>query len=81
MVGKGFPRTIQRYPQILHDCRELKRITASEQVNDGASTPAAAAAATEAVQVDYVIASISTLDCLDIDYVRTRIIKDTFSSS
>ncbi|GBP25964.1 hypothetical protein EVAR_84523_1 [Eumeta japonica] len=27
------------------------------------------------------IASASTLDCMDVDYVRTPIIKDTFSST
>ncbi|GBP64061.1 hypothetical protein EVAR_44144_1 [Eumeta japonica] len=44
----------------LHDCRGRKRMKASEQINDGASTPAVGA--TEAMQVDDVIASISTLD-------------------
>ncbi|GBP72936.1 hypothetical protein EVAR_41152_1 [Eumeta japonica] len=39
----------------------------SEQINDGASTPAAGAA--EAMQVDDVIASTSTLGCIDIDYI------------
>ncbi|GBP32578.1 hypothetical protein EVAR_23990_1 [Eumeta japonica] len=62
-----------------HDCRGRKRMKVSEQINDGTSTPAAGA--TQAVQVDDLIASISTLDYIDIDYVRTPDIKDTFSSS
>ncbi|GBP47712.1 hypothetical protein EVAR_14243_1 [Eumeta japonica] len=45
----------------------------SEQINDGASTPAAGA--TESMQVGDVIASISTLGCMDFDYVQTPIIK------
>ncbi|GBP80213.1 hypothetical protein EVAR_100090_1 [Eumeta japonica] len=36
---------------------------ASEQINDGASAPAAGA--TEVIQVDDVIASTSRLDCID----------------
>ncbi|GBP21434.1 hypothetical protein EVAR_12035_1 [Eumeta japonica] len=40
-----------------------KRMKVSEQINDGASTPAAEP--TEAMQVDDVITSISTLDCVD----------------
>ncbi|GBP29699.1 hypothetical protein EVAR_13622_1 [Eumeta japonica] len=52
---------------------------ASEQINDGTSTPAAGA--TEATQVEDVTASISKRDCIDIDYAQTTIIKDTFSSS
>ncbi|GBP96162.1 hypothetical protein EVAR_70074_1 [Eumeta japonica] len=39
----------------LPDWRERKRMKASEQINDGTSTPAAEA--TEAMQVDDVIAS------------------------
>ncbi|GBP64458.1 hypothetical protein EVAR_46222_1 [Eumeta japonica] len=52
---------------------------ASEQINDDAITPAAEA--TEVMQVDDVIASTSTLDCIDIDYVRTPIIKDIVISN
>ncbi|GBP07399.1 hypothetical protein EVAR_4772_1 [Eumeta japonica] len=47
------------------DCLKCKIMKVSEQINDGASTPAAVA--TEAVQADDVIASISTLDCIDVD--------------
>ncbi|GBP34352.1 hypothetical protein EVAR_7404_1 [Eumeta japonica] len=50
-----------------------------KQINNGARTPAIGA--TEAMQVDDVIVSIPTLNCIDIDYERTQIIKDTFSSS
>ncbi|GBP76754.1 hypothetical protein EVAR_58478_1 [Eumeta japonica] len=46
---------------------------ASEQIDEGASTPAPRA--TEAVQVDDVVASTSTLDCTDVDYVRISILK------
>ncbi|GBP16455.1 hypothetical protein EVAR_10031_1 [Eumeta japonica] len=51
--------------KILHDCRGRKRVKACEQINDGASTPAAGA--TETMQVDGVIAYISALNCIDID--------------
>ncbi|GBP75546.1 hypothetical protein EVAR_53587_1 [Eumeta japonica] len=52
---------------------------ASEQTNDGASTPAAGAVG--AVQVE-AIASKSALGCIYFDHVlRTPIVKDTFSSS
>ncbi|GBP71818.1 hypothetical protein EVAR_88673_1 [Eumeta japonica] len=63
----------------LHDCRGCKRMKAFEEMNDGAST--LAAGATEVMQVDDVITSKSSLDCIDIEYVGTLIIKDTFSSS
>ncbi|GBP75442.1 hypothetical protein EVAR_53254_1 [Eumeta japonica] len=53
--------------------RGRKRMKASEHINDGAST--ATARATEAMQVHDVVASISTLDCIDIDYARTPFIK------
>ncbi|GBP43209.1 hypothetical protein EVAR_39265_1 [Eumeta japonica] len=69
---KTFSRTTQGNPFPLHDCRGRKRLKGSEQINDGTSTPAAGA--TEAMQVDDVIASILTLDCIDIDHVRTAII-------
>ncbi|GBP14891.1 hypothetical protein EVAR_75470_1 [Eumeta japonica] len=59
-----------------YDCHGRKRIKASEQINDGARIPA-----TEATEAKHVILSISTLDCIDIDYLRTPIIKDIFSSS
>ncbi|GBP67231.1 hypothetical protein EVAR_45064_1 [Eumeta japonica] len=52
---------------------------ASEQINDGDIIPVAGA--TEAMQMDDLIASISTLDCIDIDYVHTPITKNTFNSS
>ncbi|GBP22854.1 hypothetical protein EVAR_17208_1 [Eumeta japonica] len=46
-------------------------------INDGASTPAAGA--TEATQVDDVIAFVSTPDCTDdINYARTPTNIDTF---
>ncbi|GBP58925.1 hypothetical protein EVAR_46987_1 [Eumeta japonica] len=63
----------------LHDCRGRKRKKASKQINDGACIPAAGA--TEAMQVDDLITSILTLDCIDIDYVRTSIIKTHLAAS
>ncbi|GBP15471.1 hypothetical protein EVAR_9256_1 [Eumeta japonica] len=63
----------------LRDCRGCKIMKVSKHTTDGASTPAAGT--TEAMQVDEVIASITTLECIDIEYVRIPIIKDTFSSS
>ncbi|GBP50186.1 hypothetical protein EVAR_97186_1 [Eumeta japonica] len=57
----------------------ILRMKASEQSDDGASAPAGGA--TEAMQVDDVIASVSILDCINVDLVRTPIIKDTFISS
>ncbi|GBP60926.1 hypothetical protein EVAR_51489_1 [Eumeta japonica] len=72
-------RRVENTHKRLHEIRGRKRMKVSEQINDGASTPAAGAA--EAMQVDDVIASTSTLDCRDIDYVRTPIIKDTFRNS
>ncbi|GBP47118.1 hypothetical protein EVAR_96075_1 [Eumeta japonica] len=62
-----------------HNCWGRKRMKAAEQINDGANTPATGV--TEAMQMDHVIASISRLDCVDIDSVRIPIIKNTFSSS
>ncbi|GBP37764.1 hypothetical protein EVAR_29966_1 [Eumeta japonica] len=79
MVGKPSQEQSRYTHKTLHECRGRKRMKTSEQINDGASTRAVEA--TEAMQVDNVIASISTMDCIDIDYVRTPIIKDTFSSS
>ncbi|GBP04341.1 hypothetical protein EVAR_6541_1 [Eumeta japonica] len=66
-----------RTPIENYDCRG--RMKACEPINDDTSTSAAGAA--EAMLVHDVIASISTLDCIDIDYLRTPITKDTFSSS
>ncbi|GBP33708.1 hypothetical protein EVAR_17034_1 [Eumeta japonica] len=60
----------------LHDCRGRKRMKASEQSDDGASAPAGGA--TETMQVDDVIATVSILDCINVDLVRTPIITDTF---
>ncbi|GBP76854.1 hypothetical protein EVAR_87241_1 [Eumeta japonica] len=51
----------------------------SEHINDGAST--SAAGKTEAMQVNDAIASISTLDFIYVNYVRTPFIKDTFGNS
>ncbi|GBP39382.1 hypothetical protein EVAR_95833_1 [Eumeta japonica] len=78
-IQLGVSRTLQGTHKTLHYCRESKRMKASEQIDDGASTPAAGV--TEAMQVDDIIVSISTLDCIDIDCVRRSIIKDTFNSS
>ncbi|GBP14323.1 PiggyBac transposable element-derived protein 4 [Eumeta japonica] len=66
------------YPS-LDNSQGRKRTKASEQINNGASTPEAGAS--EAMQVNDVIVSKSILDCIDIDYVRTPIIKDTFNCS
>ncbi|GBP11186.1 hypothetical protein EVAR_6012_1 [Eumeta japonica] len=56
---------------------------ASEQINYGAGTPAADE--TKAMQVDDIIVSLLSVDCIDVDidvdYVRPPIIKDTFSDS
>ncbi|GBP44957.1 hypothetical protein EVAR_84448_1 [Eumeta japonica] len=53
--------------KILYDCWGRKRMKAFEYINDGASAPSAGA--TEIMHVDDVIASISKLSCIDIDYV------------
>ncbi|GBP15445.1 hypothetical protein EVAR_80613_1 [Eumeta japonica] len=50
-----------------HDYGKYQRMKASEQTNDGAST--LVPGETRVVQVDEVIASVSTLGCKDIDYV------------
>lgn len=60
-------------------CRERKRMKASERINDGAST--SAAGAPEPMQVDDVIASISTPDCIDIDCVRSPIMKTHWAAA
>ncbi|GBP14319.1 hypothetical protein EVAR_92321_1 [Eumeta japonica] len=58
--------------------RDEKRTKAPEQINNGASTPEAGA--TAAMQVNDVIVSKSTPDCIDIDYVHSDY-KDTFNCS
>ncbi|GBP01119.1 hypothetical protein EVAR_23180_1 [Eumeta japonica] len=54
-------------------CRGRKRIKASEQINDGAGTPAAGA--TEATQVDDVLIASINAGLLDIDYIEHRLLK------
>ncbi|GBP09116.1 Ribonuclease 3 [Eumeta japonica] len=71
-----FPRCILTQNNI--DRLYHYRMKASEQMNTASTL---AAGPTEAMQLDDEIASISKLDCIDIEYVRTPIIKNTFSSS
>ncbi|GBP30910.1 hypothetical protein EVAR_28550_1 [Eumeta japonica] len=63
--SEGLSKNYSDIHKTLHDCRRRKRMKASEQINDGVSI--LAAEATEAMQVDNLIAFISMLDCMDID--------------
>ncbi|GBP41188.1 hypothetical protein EVAR_31313_1 [Eumeta japonica] len=78
-LERAFQEQSRDTHKTLHGCWESKRLKACKPIYDSASSPAAGA--TEHMQVNDVIASISALDYIDINYVRTPIIEDTFSSS